>query len=86
MQEFMEMKDLDFHAPVTQTPIVYCKDCRYWDADMMQQSTKTQEGLCRRHAPNPIITDETADNGTTWPRTFEDDWCGEGEAAIPETY
>ncbi|MEL0072501.1 MAG: hypothetical protein VW981_06480 [Rhodobiaceae bacterium] len=46
---------------------------------MIARPTRTPDGLCRRHAPQPFTIDEDRDDGTTWPRTFEDDWCGEGE-------
>ncbi|MGI9440185.1 MAG: hypothetical protein ACR2OT_04300 [Parvibaculales bacterium] len=60
---------------------------------MMARPTTTPEGICRRHAPHPILLDKTPytnndagngnGSGTSWPRTFEDDWCGEGEANTP---
>jgi len=73
------MDNNQFHGPTSQTPIVHCAHCRYWDAHMIARPTRTPDGLCRRHAPHPFTIDEERDSGTTWPRTFEDDWCGEGE-------
>ncbi|MGC6475407.1 MAG: hypothetical protein ACON41_02045 [Parvibaculales bacterium] len=72
------MDKQEFTPPPASVPIVHCRHCRYWDASLIEQPTKTPEGLCRRHAPSPAMLDETVDNGTSWPRTFEDDWCGDG--------
>ncbi|MDG1690881.1 MAG: hypothetical protein P8I95_01755 [Alphaproteobacteria bacterium] len=77
------MQDNDFLAPVAPTPIVHCRHCRFWDAHMLSVPTRTPEGLCRRKAPQPAIVPEDTDTGTSWPRTFEDDWCGEGVPMDP---
>lgn len=61
----------------------YCKECRFWDLMHDRISTKAREGRCRRYAPHPHVGSETStvnfDRGTTWPATFDDDWCGEGQ-------
>ena len=56
----------------------YCKDCAYWDEIGQGSTTKMREGRCRRHAPHPQQSDIVDGDGTVWPATFEDDWCGEG--------
>ena len=50
---------------------------------MLSRPTRTPEGLCRRKAPQPAIVSDDTDNGISWPKTFEDDWCGEGEPVDP---
>ncbi|MBT7642853.1 MAG: hypothetical protein HN715_07685 [Rhodobiaceae bacterium] len=77
------MQDEVFSAPVAPTPIVHCRHCRFWDAHMLSVPTRTPEGLCRRKAPQPAIVPDDVDTGTSWPRTFEDDWCGEGVPMDP---
>jgi len=77
------MQDNDFLATVAPTPIVHCRHCRFWDAHMTSVPTRTPEGLCRRKAPQPAIVPDDIDTGTSWPRTFEDDWCGEGVPMDP---
>lgn len=77
------MDDILKSPNMVPVPIVHCRHCRFWDAHMMVQPTKTPEGLCRRRAPHPAIVDEDIDNGISWPRTFEDDWCGDGEPVDP---
>ena len=74
------MKENDFAPTVAPVPIVHCRHCRFWDAHMITRPTRTPEGLCRRKAPAPAIVAEEVDTGTSWPKTFEDDWCGEGES------
>ena len=46
---------------------------------MLARPTRTPEGLCRRKAPAPAMLADEADTVTSWPKTFEDDWCGDGE-------
>ena len=77
------MSEFDLPAGVAPIPIVHCRHCRFWDAHMISRPTRTPEGLCRRKAPSPAIVNEDVDTGTSWPRTFEDDWCGEGEPLDP---
>jgi len=77
------MDSNEFSPVAPAKPIVHCRHCRYWDANMIVRPTTTPEGLCRRHAPHPALLDEVRDSGTSWPRTFDDDWCGEGEANEP---
>ncbi len=77
------MSESDFAPPIAPVPIVHCRHCRFWDAHMIARPTLTPEGLCRRKAPAPAIVAEEVDTGTSWPKTFEDDWCGEGEPIDP---
>lgn len=55
----------------------YCKDCRFWDETSQGSTTRLREGRCRRHAPQPAQSHVLEGEGTIWPATFEDDWCGE---------
>jgi len=54
---------------------ILCKDCFYWSGDTYYG------GRCHRHTPK--IVRGVAGNTTTFkgyfPRTQEDDWCGEAE-------
>ena len=59
---------------------IYCKDCAYWDEMGQGSATKMREGRCRRHAPHPLQSDGQEGDGTIWPATFEDDWCGEASS------
>lgn len=56
----------------------YCKDCVFWDLTHAGTTTRSREGRCRRHAPTPRSDELELDNGTAWPATFDEDWCGEG--------
>lgn len=68
-----------------------CAVCRFWETTANREAEGYQnEGICRRRAPIGIPTllvDESgmARNDTTygatvgWPKTFEEDWCGEWE-------
>lgn len=69
-----------------------CVTCRYWQHVVERSAEGYQdEGLCRRRAPSPVPSRDV-DYGATapidkggdspgivvaWPRTFEEDWCGE---------
>ena len=44
-----------------------CSNCRFW-------RKAVQDGLCHRHAPEPIQGQDQR-----WPVTFSRDWCGEWE-------
>ena len=46
--------------------MVTCEQCLYWEPP--RQGRKV--GTCRRNPP-------TCEGGTTWPRTFGDEWCGQ---------
>ena len=60
----------------------YCKDCIYWDETGQDRPTRMAEGRCRRHAPHPHQSDLLDGDGTVWPATFADDWCGEGKTVL----
>jgi hypothetical protein len=53
-----------------------CATCFFW------YTVFGETGECRRHAPRPYTFDATKlDSESTpdavFPRTYEDDWCGE---------
>ena len=59
-----------------------CKNCVYWE-----KFDNTGYGVCRRHAPQPVI-DQSIDydavrftrfQPVSWPVTRSDDWCSEGK-------
>lgn len=47
-----------------------CETCLYWAVNDVSRS----KGQCRRHAPPP--------NGTGFPETWHEVWCGEGTMDI----
>jgi hypothetical protein len=54
-----------------------CSNCAFWEAP---QSEPKQVGECRRYAPRPSVDEGHAERATvftTWPNTYESDWCGE---------
>jgi len=54
-----------------------CSNCVFWEAP---QSEPKQVGECRRYAPRPSVDGGHAERSTvftTWPNTYESDWCGE---------
>ena len=59
-----------------------CKTCKFWSP----MTDYPENGDCRRHAPEPHLS---ANAGmfdvkvSHWPRTENDDWCGEW-IAIPK--
>lgn len=46
-----------------------CEICIYW-----AQSTDTNTGACRRHAPKPVPGKEQL---AVWPLTLNTNWCGD---------
>lgn len=74
-----------------------CHTCRYWRENMGSDGQNhgwDGMGLCRRHAPRPVVVDgigenqpgrlsaeEVGDGFTAWPITFGNDWCGEHSTA-----
>ena len=46
-----------------------CELCIYW-----AQSTDTNTGACRRHAPKPAPGKEQL---AVWPLTLNSSWCGD---------
>jgi len=54
--------------------VASCRECAYWKRD--DSSEGQRYGECRRYAPRPIQHEGL---GAWWPRTADDDGCGEGE-------
>ena len=67
-----------------------CYKCKYWKQDSFgsdygvvdetEMDSGDLDGLCKRHAPQPIITFETDTEPcafVTWPTTYANDFCGE---------
>jgi hypothetical protein len=48
----------------------FCYQCKYYGS-----ASKTS-GICRRHAPTPVLKTVNHD-WTYWPVVEENDWCGE---------
>ena len=63
-----------------------CSDCRYW-ARRLEETGAGQpcEGECRRYPPGGVPAGAPAGASQPgragWPRTFDQDWCGEWAAA-----
>jgi hypothetical protein len=57
-----------------------CETCPFWDGP-----DEVGTGICRRHAPTPAKRSTEQDKSEqdkserfpVWPRTVEDEWCGE---------
>ena len=53
-----------------------CSNCRFWESDEELDNS----GICRRYPPS-IPNSEPFDSDFTdypvWPRTMDDEWCGE---------
>jgi hypothetical protein len=70
-----------------------CWTCVFWQNVPIDRpfTDFQEEGLCRRRAPTGIPSRSVSDAGedetgiqglvTAWPRTFQEDWCGEYRAA-----
>lgn len=69
-----------------------CYTCMFWQLVIERDFMEFQdEGICRRQAPVAIPSRSVSDAGedeeglqglvTAWPRTFQEDWCGEYRAA-----
>ena len=58
-----------------------CENCKFWQQD----NEISYMGLCRRHAPHPPATHPVESPGSMdaiWPRTKNEDWCGEWQAKV----
>jgi hypothetical protein len=60
---------------MTTVPDKRCATCAHWDCGACEGHGYSR-GLCRRDAPR--LNEITA--GAVWPRSHEDDWCGEWKA------
>jgi hypothetical protein len=50
-----------------------CEECRWWIRyKYIDRDRDDVEGRCRRYPPQYIL-----EQGLYWPKTAEDDWCGE---------
>jgi len=54
---------------------INCENCKYWDSD----KDIPFMGVCYRYA-HPVEGPESMD--ATWPRTKNEDWCGEWSAKM----
>lgn len=60
-----------------------CRICRWWQGTATQDTHSfTSAGDCRRHAPERIVG-SGGDETRVFPRTREDDWCGDWEYGLP---
>jgi hypothetical protein len=61
-----------------------CQNCQYWLPKenwwCRDKERNVFRGQCRKNPPVVFITHE---NGQ-WPRTMDDDWCGEFKAKVIE--
>jgi hypothetical protein len=62
-----------------------CGTCKFWEADPEKPSL----GHCHRYAPKPAPRPEIVHRvegdksmNTLWPRTLDEDWCGEWSAQV----
>jgi hypothetical protein len=58
-----------------------CVNCRFWEV-FDGEGTSQAVGSCRRYAPQPraMLPEDTVPgelDGTVWPTTALDDWCGD---------
>lgn len=56
----------------------FCGNCHYWS----EFDTTDQAGSCHRHTPTANPHDPEGES--SWPVTYETDWCGES-AALEDT-
>ncbi len=59
-----------------------CGDCLFWriNGNGSQQPGAGRLGQCHRYAPRAMVDHANPEaNLTRWPRTFEQEWCGDGE-------
>ena len=58
-----------------------CEDCRFWEEEGYESADDSElTGRCRRAAPG---FDDRTGRGW-WPKTFENDRCGEWKPEAPE--
>ena len=61
---------------------INCETCKFWQQG---DSEIPSMGLCHRYAPRPVVSHpvkgpESMD--AIWPRTKDEEWCGEWIAKI----
>jgi hypothetical protein len=52
-----------------------CASCMFWEPGP-SDAGPSDAGLCRRHAPRPVVGGD-APSAVRWPHTTKTDWCGE---------
>jgi hypothetical protein len=56
---------------------LFCGECKWWE------DTQSNEGMCRRHAPRPLVVEETEScayrSEARFPITIKWDFCAEAE-------
>ncbi|MGD2127272.1 MAG: hypothetical protein PVG99_14405 [Desulfobacteraceae bacterium] len=58
-----------------------CESCKFWDQDIEYPNL----GFCHRSAPRSVISqpgEAVLSVDVSWPRTKEDEWCGEWSAKL----
>jgi hypothetical protein len=50
-----------------------CRDCRFW---LREEENLAGGGTCQRYAPRPLVG-PVLEAIPYWPKTNEEDWCGE---------
>lgn len=58
-----------------------CESCKFWEHD----KEITSIGFCHCHAPRAAVSqpsEAVLSVDVTWPRTKEDEWCGEWSAKL----
>jgi hypothetical protein len=59
-----------------------CENCKFWQEDGEIPGL----GSCHRYAPNAVVSHPVQVPGsmdTDWPRTKNDEWCGEWDPRAP---
>lgn len=62
---------------------VACGGCRFWQQITSYKDNTKNIGECRQSSPIPEMSGFAGnDTRAIWPRTNEDDWCGEHEGKL----
>lgn len=49
-----------------------CSSCKFWNRD-------GADGICRKKSPSPTVVKDGGPYTLVWPRTKDNEWCGEFE-------
>ena len=67
--------------------MVSCSTCGFWKHMPVDGEHEDDRcGLCCRHAPQAMlwdVMDESGERWVSWPKTLQDEWCGEFVAGQP---